>query len=190
MSLFVVSHLAAQHSITVLFLYGSKPAHGYKQTEHKLFGGIHGGHVSIRIDSNIFSFQPKYDWHIFPHHKKIVGGFILEDLSVWVKDTAGDKYTSIEIPVTDSQYVKLKQLEKDLLAHTPYDYAFFGVRCAAGAADVLEDIGILKPRSVFGDVMKYFYPQKLRRRLLKYANEHHFTIHRQPGKISRKWERE
>jgi hypothetical protein len=176
--------------ITVHFLYGSKPARGYKATEHKAFGGIHGGHVSIQIDTTIFSFRPKYGWHIFARHHKIEGGFILENAASWANDTTGDKYTSIQIPLSDSQYVVLQNFEKKVLAESPYDYAFFGMRCASGAADVLSQLGIFKKRSNFGYIRKNFYPKRLRRKLLRYAKAHELAVTRKQGRRSRKWERE
>lgn len=188
--LFSQTDSAHSHSITVHFLYGSKPKRNCKASEEKCFGGIHGGHVSIEDDSCIFSFQPKYGWHIFASRRHRLGGFIAEDKSSFHKDTCGDQYTSIVIPLSDSQYVAYKKLKAVFLGKSPYDYAFFGVRCAAGAADVLSHLGILKERSVFGDVCHNFYPQRLRRKLIRYAKKNNCTIIRHCGRATRKWERE
>jgi hypothetical protein len=181
---------SSQKTITVHFLYGSKPAHGFKNTEKKMFGGIHGGHVSMEIDSVVFSFTPKYGWHIFSRHHHIEGGYILESLESFRKDSVGDKYTSIRIPLTDSQYAHLAAIEKKFLAESPYDYAFFGMRCASAAADVLSQLGILKQRSNFGDICKNFYPKRLRRKLLRYAKVHKLEVVKHPGRKSRKWEKD
>jgi hypothetical protein len=187
---FCQSDAIQQKYITVHFLYGSKPASGFRSTEKKMFGGIHGGHVSLQIDSSIFSFTPKYGWHIFPRHRKIEGGFILETISSFIADSVGNKYTSIQIPVSDSQYAVLKNFETCSLAKSPYDYAFFGMRCAAGAADVLSQIGILKKRSHFGFIVKDFYPKRLRRKLFRYAEKNKLVVVRKQGRKSRKWERD
>jgi hypothetical protein len=187
---FAQTDSSSQKIITVHFLYGSKPAHGCKSTEKKLFGGIHGGHVSMQFDSVVFSFTPKYGWHIISRHRHIEGGYILERLDTFCIDSAGDKYTSIRIPLTDSQYAHLLVIEKKFLAESPYDYAFFGMRCASAAADVLSQLGILKERSDFGDIRKNFYPKRLRRKLLRYARKNKLEVIRHDGRKSRKWERD
>jgi hypothetical protein len=181
---------SVQKYLTIHFLYGSKPARGCKATEHKAFGGIHGGHVSMQLDSTIFSFVPKYGWHIISRHHKIEGGYLLEDATTWASDTSGEKYTSIRIPLTDTQYKSLVRIEKDYLATSPYDYAFLGMRCASACADVLGQLGIIKHRSNFGLIRKHFYPKRLRRKLLRYAKRNKLEVVRTQGRKSRKWERE
>jgi hypothetical protein len=188
--LFCQADSSQQKYVTIHFLYGSKPAHGYKGTEQKAFGGIHGGHVSMEIDSSIFSFTPKYGWHIVARHHKIEGGYIVQDYTAWANDTSGDKYTSIRIPLTDTQYTVLIDLKKKLLAESPYDYAFLGMRCASACADVLSRIGIVKARSNFGFIRKNFYPKRLRRKLLRYAKKQNLEVTRTEGRKSRKWERD
>lgn len=181
---------SSQKFITVHFLYGSKPARSYKKTEPKLFGGIHGGHVSMQIDSAILSFTPKYGWHIVSRHHKVEGGYIEENAVAWAKDTSDKKYTSIRIPISDSQYTELTRLEKCYLDTCPYDYAFLGMRCASAAADVLSHLGIVKQRSHFGLIRKNFYPKRLRRKLLRYAKKDNLEVFRKEGKKTRKWERD
>lgn len=181
---------STQKCLVIHFLYGSKPAHGCKATERKMFGGIHGGHVSMQLDSTIFSFTPKYGWHIVSRHRKIEGGYVLENATAWANDTSGDKYTSIRIPLNDSQYQSLRKIEKEYLATSPYDYAFFGMRCASACADVLGQLGIIKHRSNFGLIRKHFYPKRLRRKLLRYAKANKLEVVRTQGRKSRKWEKE
>ncbi|MEI9955698.1 MAG: hypothetical protein WDM90_05170 [Ferruginibacter sp.] len=50
---------------------------------------------------------------------------------------------------------------------SPYDYAVFGMRCAAATYDMLEKTGVVKKRSRMGKWVTFFYPQLLRRRLFK-----------------------
>ncbi|MDQ3111628.1 MAG: hypothetical protein M3R17_17200 [Bacteroidota bacterium] len=188
--LFAQTDSSQQKYLTIHFLYGSKPAHGCKATEKKCFGGIHGGHVSMQIDSSIFSFTPKYGWHIISRHHKIEGGYITEDAATWANDTSGNKYISIRIPLADSQYSALVNLEKELLAQSPYDYAFLGMRCASACADVLSHLGIVKHRSNFGLIRKHFYPKRLRRKLLRYAKKNNLEVTRTKGRKTRKWERD
>lgn len=65
-------------SVKVYFLYGSKPARDSRNTESKYFGGIHGGHVSIGIDSSVVGFGPYNGFHIFAHRKNLKAIFSSE----------------------------------------------------------------------------------------------------------------
>jgi hypothetical protein len=59
------------HFIKVHFIYGSKPKRSYKTTEQKVFGGLHGGHVSIQFDTMDYGFEPKnFPVHIFARKKE------------------------------------------------------------------------------------------------------------------------
>lgn len=179
-----------QRQITVHFLYGSVPAKGQQQTEAKKFGGKKGGHVSIQMGDSIIGFQPKGTCHILPNKSKPNGYFRSDALQHWQKDTVGAKHTSIIIPVSEAQYQALKSRLDSHLNKTPYDYAVFGMRCAAATYDALEDIGIVKEKSTTATWTQYFYPQLLRRKLIKIAQERNYTIIRQQGRHSRVWEME
>ena len=99
-------------TITVHFLYGSKPAKKYKKAESKWFGGIHGGHVGIETDSNnILNFVPTGSIHIFHHKKEFHGGFrIHRHSNFWLMFGADSvKKCSITIPLTAEQKRTLDQ---------------------------------------------------------------------------------
>jgi len=179
-------------TITIHFLYGSQPGPGQKGKEQPAFGGIHGGHVLLQLnDSEIFSFYPSGEgFHLFADNVHKHGEYILEPLNDWAGDTATKKYTSITFPITDSQYVQLMKIKQVYLAQRPYDYAFFGMRCAAAAYDVLSQLRICKPYSGFHNVMANFYPKPLRQRLLKYATQHHLKVTGHSGRSTRIWERD
>lgn len=81
-------------------------------------------------------------------------------------------------------------MRKKYLEKSPYDYAFFGMRCASAAYDVLGQLEIVKPHSNFSTVCKNFYPKKLRKKLLRLAKHNSWKITRKPGRPSRKWEKE
>jgi hypothetical protein len=182
--------VVAQQTITVHFLYGSKPAKGYKNSETKWFGGIKGGHVTIESGDSIVGFHPGGKCHIFSKKKKANGYFSNEQNLNWVKDTVTLKYTSVIIPLSEENYKRVKNTLNSYLQKSPYDYAFFGMRCAAAAYDVLEETGIVKKRSRLGKLGAFFYPQLLRRRLLKIAGVKNYTVIRKKGKVSRNWEKE
>ncbi|MBK8710587.1 MAG: hypothetical protein IPL97_01695 [Niastella sp.] len=185
-----ITPLYCQQKLVVHFLYGSVPAKGYEKTEKKLFGGLKGGHVSIQLGDSIIGFQPKGRCHIIANNEDPNGYFKVENLLHWSNDTVGKKYTSVEIPVSSIEYKEVSNLLNGYLQQAPYDYAVFGMRCAAATYDALEDIGIVKPLKQTGKWLTYFYPQLFRRHLLKIASENNYTVLRKKGTVSRKWEME
>jgi hypothetical protein len=177
------------NSIKVYFLHGSKPASGHKKTEPYLFGGKHGGHVSIGIDTAIVSFTNYDGFHIFPHREEIKGVFIYESLQGFLRDTANRKYTIFKVPLSDSQYVKLKKIvDSYSYGQAPYDYAFFGMRCASAAYDILSQINLFKRKSTFGNIVSNFYPKLFRKKMLQLAKKNRYPVKTQKGCKSRKWE--
>lgn len=181
---------AQQHTITVHFLYGSVPAKGFEKTEKKKLGGKKGGHVTIETGDSIIGFQPKGTCHIFGEKKNANGYFKAESKKLWQNDTIASKYASVIIPVNDEQYSCVKNTFDNYLEKAPYDYAVFGMRCAAASYDVLEKAGLVKKRSRFSKWATYFYPQLLRRRLLKLAKENNYAVVKHSGRNSRVWEKE
>lgn len=173
------------------FVYGSKPRRALKSVEKNYFGGIHGGHVYMEIGHDLFSFgRRKGQWHIFSHKRRVVGCYRLDSNLVWCGDTGRLKITSITIPVTAVQMQQFKSLEQQYLKASPYDYAFFGMRCAAAAYDVLSSAGICRKRSRAGIIAKNFYPKRLRLKLLKRAEKEHWQVERREGRPSRRWEKD
>jgi len=189
-SLLLTTYINAQQTIAVHFLYGSKPAKGYKGEEKKWFGGIKGGHVTIETGDSIIGFQPKGNCHVFGKKENANGYFNAKQKTNWVKDTVSLKYATILIPLDDARYTKLKSTLDKYLQKSPYDYAVFGMRCAAATYDVLEEAGVVKKRSRMGKWVSFFYPQLLRRRMLKIADENNYAVVKTGGRKSRVWEKE
>lgn len=145
----------------------------------------------MQVGHDIFSFGPhKGKWHIFGHKHRVVGCYRLDSNLVWCGDTGRLKITSISIPVTESQVQEFKTLEQHYLKASPYDYAFFGMRCAAAAYDILSSTGICRKRSRAGMIAGNFYPKRLRLKLLKQARQQHWQVERQQGRPSRRWEKD
>ncbi|UPT66667.1 MAG: hypothetical protein M0D57_19845 [Sphingobacteriales bacterium JAD_PAG50586_3] len=188
--LFGIGCFGQTKNIKVYFLYGSKPAKGYKGKEKKRFGGINGGHVSIGVDKEIIGFGPKGKFHVFPKEKNRHSYFRTESLASFKKDTVGDKYAVITIPVTNVQYNQIQDIHMAYCNEAPYDYAFTGMRCAAASYDILSQIGIFKPKSKSWMVNRIFYPRRLRKRMFKLAAEKGYKVETQPGRKSRKWEKD
>jgi len=171
--------------IKINFLYGSRPAKGYKNSESKLFGGIKGGHVNIEAGDRVLDFLCGNN-PILPNKKNPTGGFKINHSVNW--DTATNKWTSVLVPVSPIQYMQLQHLFDSLSSKTPYDYAIFGMRCAAASYDVLSDIGLFKKISNPKNISKHFYPKLLRKKVLKWAEENNYNIVNKDGRASRKWE--
>jgi len=149
-----------------------------------LFGGIKGGHVNIEAGGKVLDFTPGNN-PLFPHNKKPSGGFSINQAVSWDGD---DKWKTIIVPVSENQYMELQALFDSVAAKTPYDYAIFGMRCAAASYDVLSKIGLFKEYSNTKNVTTHFYPKLLRKKVLKWADENNYTIISNEGRPSRKWE--
>jgi hypothetical protein len=181
--------------IHVHFLYGSKPKREFRESETKWFGGRLGGHAGIETDSNfVIDFVPRGDLHIFSdqsqHHSKFTTHTTTTFFEIFggVKDSVS--YTTITIPISKQQKVILDSLSAAYRTTSPYDYAFFGMRCGAATYDLLANIGILTEYSESKTWRKIFYPRKLRRRLTKLAMQNNWAIEKHSGSSRRKWERE
>jgi len=181
--------LQAQKQVRVHFLYGSVPAKGFKDTEKKRFGGKKGGHVTLQLGDSIIGFQPGGNCHVVATARPN-GYFRVDNAAKWTRDTVGNKYTSILIPVTEEQYAQISNRLRSYLDKAPYDYAVFGMRCAAATYDVLEGVGIVPGKSRSATWSSYFYPQLLRRKMLKLARQKNYAIVQHPGVKSRSWEAE
>jgi len=184
------SYSQSGKQIKVHFKYGSKPKKEFKQTEKKWFGGIHGGHVSIEIDNEVIGFEPKTSFHIFPKKKNRNSYFNSEPVESWRKNISQLQYLSITIPIADSQYVFLKESLKTYQKNVPYDYAFFGYRCAASTYEILASLKLVKDYGNYRTVKKYFYPRKLRTKLIKEAYLKNYLVHYHKGRNTRRYEKD
>jgi hypothetical protein len=180
----------SSHILKVHFLYGSKPIHKFKPTEKKYFGGLHGGHVSFEIDSVDYGFGHQGKLHLFPHKNECHSIFRQKPTFGKPLYEEGNKTVTFIIPINDIQYNKLKELSMGYCCNTPYDYAFIGMRCASSAQDIFSQIGLLKHRNRFNNILTTFYPKKLRKRFFRMAKKYNYTIIKQEGRKTRKWERD
>ena len=188
--LFKFYELPAQDStyIKVHFWYGSKPARGFKNTESKYFGGLHGGHVTIQFGDTTIGFSPKKGARVFAKKSHSNGMHHIEQPLQFSFDSTDDRQSTIFIPVHKNDIPLLKKLAESYLETTPYDYALFGMRCASSAHEFLSVAGIFKERSKLFSVFYNFYPKKLRKRLYDIAFENGYKIIYQDGRKERKWE--
>ena len=178
--------LFASDSIRVLFVYGSKPK---VESENKWFGGIHGGHVSVEYKGAYISFLPDGSFHVVSKKKKH-STFVLETEGAFVFDTTLSRYLIITIPIDSIQQRSFDSIAAQRLDSVPYDYAFFGMRCASAAYEMLSSAGIFPKMGLKNMVKKYFYPKLLRKELLRKAKRNKWTIVYRPGRKTRKWEKD
>ncbi len=195
--IFYSQSISAQDSvfIKVHFLYGSKPKRQFKDSEKKWFGGKYGGHAGIETDSNkVLNFLPIGKFHYLAKKQNFHSHFAVHSLlDFW--DILGNgvdevKKTTILIPISNTQKIKLDSINKYYLENSPYNYAFIGMRCGSAVFDILGQLGILKKYSHKKLVLKIFYPKKLRKKLLKKAKEYNWKVLRQEGITTRIWEKD
>jgi hypothetical protein len=203
------------YTIRILCLYGSVPAKGYGNVE-PLHGPrnminwvakLHGGHVGIEYaPDKVLSFQPQTygglaaSGHFVPHFKNRNFNSCFRTVPVsrlW--NCLGNRYNNIDslrravfvIPITATQRQILDSLVGRYTNRTPYDYAFFGMRCASSSYDVLQTAGILPKQ----DMTWYsvFTTQEFRYLLyLEYCKhkDKGWELYTCKGSVSRKWEKD
>lgn len=180
--------LMAKDTLHVIFCYGSVPK---ANTETQWFGGLHGGHVSVGYQGRFISFLPNGDVQVFKSKEK-EGVFELETEGNFVFDTTESRYAIFSIPVDSGVIQKFDSISKVKLDSAGYDYAFFGMRCASAAYDLLTLCSV--PEFPMMDrkqmVKKFFYPKKLRKMFFKLAKQNHWYVYYRPGRKTRKWEKD
>ena len=191
-----VSALFSQDSfyVSVHFIHGSRPAKEYKEEERKWRGGTWGGHVGVNIDSNrVIDFKPRGRFHWFSHRNNRHSQFSFHtQAAFWTYfGTAPEtlERTTVRIPVTSQQIKLLDTTATAYVSQCPYDYAFIGMRCASASYDILMQAGVFKKYSRFRCCQLYFYPEKLRKRLLKMADENRWLVTTGTGSERRRWDK-
>ena len=197
-SLLIIFNSATSQDTTLIkvhFLYGSKPAKQYRDSERKWFGGILGGHVGIETNHDqVLNFMRDSKFHLIARKKEKHSRFAIHTTDrFWgIFGSPGEtvKKATVIIPVSRQQKNKLDSIQQVYTIQTPYDYAFIGMRCGAATYEILAQMNILRAHAYRKTFLKIFYPKKLRKRLLKKAQENNWTILRQDGTPRRKWERD
>ena len=187
--LFLQNSVCSQDTLTVLFMYGSKPKREYKDSENKYFGGIHGGHVHIRYRDSVYDFGPYNGFHVFAHKKKLKGEFSSHP-DAGFNHNGSQTLLEIQVLISQSQTTILDSVLNQYVSHTPYDYAFIGYRCASNVADILGKIGVICEYGFRRTRRKYFYPKILRTELLLLAEEKNWYWKHSTGRMERKWEKD
>jgi len=182
--------------IKVQFIYGSKPLKEHRSTEKKWFGGLAGGHVGIETDSNmVLDFHHYKGFHVFATNTNKSSRFRLRPACDFWSGFGCDgetvKKATVIIPITKEQKQRFDSITNSYLSNSPYDYAFFGMRCAAATYDILSQLDLVERYS--SRTMMYwkvFYPKLLRQRLYNKAKENGWAVIKQEGSTKRKWEKD
>ncbi|HEX2898871.1 MAG TPA: hypothetical protein VHS96_04030 [Bacteroidia bacterium] len=186
---------AAQQTISIHFLYGSKPAKGFRGSEPRWFGGKRGGHVGLEIaPDQVLNFGPTGKFHWVSNHGKRHSRFteqsVGETLMLLGKSEGRLQTLSIQITIDSANYAQLLDIRNRYLQAPPYDYAFIGMRCASATDEILAKIGLTKQRGYWGTVLHTFRPRALRTRLLRKAEVYGWKVSRQLGSERRVWEKD
>lgn len=169
---------------------------------------LHGGHVTIEYaHDKALSFQPvHYDGiggagHLMPksNPKKYNACFrIYTEKRAW--NVLGNYYNNVDslrraefiIPVTAAQQHKLDSLAKAYTEHTPYDYAFFGMRCASASYEFLKEAGLVTEyqHHIWWNI---FTTRDFRNALYKdyqRNRDNGWRLETSRGSLSRQWEKD
>lgn len=169
------------------FIHGSVPQKGCSYTRKRL-GGYLGGHIEIELDEVVYDFlYETLPISVLPHRKRN-SRFRAKSLENWTKRTENDKITSIYVPISSEQKDSLTKIFTQYLDAKPYDYAFFGQRCASSTAEILSDAGILSEFSNFQAVVSFFYPRPFRATMLSFAEKNNLKVVRKKGIDCHNWE--
>lgn len=180
-------------SIAIHFLYGSKPKRQFKNVEWKWFGGKWGGHVGIETTpDSILNFVPVGKLHVFAKQGERHSRFVIHNCRTFQELFGGKaedmKTLSVVIPLDKNQRRMIDSLQVVYLSEPPFDYAFVGMRCGSSTYYILSQLGIVREYSYRRTYMKILYPRRLRKRVLRMANEQGWIVKRQNGTPRRKWE--
>jgi hypothetical protein len=126
--------------------------------------------------------------HIFIDNADFNSKYEVNSKEAWLKRTEYEKITSIYLPINSAQKDKLQAILDAYLLKVPYDYAFFGKRCAASTAEVLAQAGIFCPLSDFENAVAFLSPRPLRHTLLNLAENKGFQVVNKKGVDCRYWE--
>ena len=181
--------------VSVHFIHGSKPRPAFQHLEKKWRGGTWGGHVGVEISPDrVIDFYPTGRVHWAARRRNPNGAFSFRSQQgFWEYFKAPPESlerTTLRIPISQQQKDLLDSLASEYVRQPPYDYAFLGMRCASASCDILMQAGVLKKRSRCYTALQYFYPKKLRKRLLRMAAENGWAVTKSQGSERRKWDRD
>jgi len=154
-----------------------------------------GGHCGIEEQTNeVLSFTPHGTFHWFAKKENRHSSYAFDTENEFYTILGGNpdsvKKAILYIPITNEQKILFDSISAAYVHQTPYDYALFGMRCAAATYEVLAQLNLLPRYSNSKTSRIIFYPKKLRRRLFKLAKTNGWKIERFEGTKKRKWQKD
>lgn len=179
----------AQDSLfaTVHVIYGSKPK---VSTEGKWFGGKLGGHIGLEVSpGKVVHFNPGGAVGAWQKNSD-TGRYVVSTLEGFYCTFGCDsvKQMAVKIPISAAEFKILDSIANHYVDRPPYPYAFFGMRCAAACYHLLSFTNVYPEISKRKMVRRFFYPRKLRKRLIRTAKKKQWKVTITEGRSSRKWD--
>lgn len=171
--------------------HGWKVKRAYRGETGRSLGGLLGGHVVIQVGEYDYGYNftsSRVHWFARQRKSLRVGVLEKESASGTAEAWRRGKVTTVRIPVSKAQYEELKTLADAYHNDPPFDYAFFGMRCAATGYYLLGRINVFHHASHTRSICKAFYPKAFRKKILRLAKKRGYTVTVQPGDETRKWE--
>lgn len=183
------AHVSAQDSLFAIVhvIYGSKPI---ADNETKWFGGILGGHVGLEIAPNkVVHFNPGGKVRALGKESE-PGTYAISTVEQFYCTFGCDtvKRMEVRIPITTAQARSLDSISTIYYDAPPYPYAFFGMRCTAACYHLLSWADVYPDYRKGKMVRKFFYPRRLRKRLIRTAKKKDWEIRYTEGRSTRKWD--
>ncbi len=177
--------------ISIHFIHGSYPKKNCFD-QRKTVGGLLGGHIEIEIDGLVYGFEfgDRQNIHIFPRNapNSFNGRFTLKKKADWILETKYDKITTIRVPIDALKKTQLIEKLQSYKTSPPYDYAFFGMRCASSTYEDIATAGVLPKKARFQYVVNAFYPRQLRKKMVRWARTNMIMVEFKKGVDCRVWE--
>jgi hypothetical protein len=173
--------------VTVHAIYGSKPL---KPDENKWFGGILGGHIGLETSpGKVVHFNPGRKVRAFGR-KSEPGTYSISSTEQFYCTFGCDsvKRMQVKIPVTAEQSRVLDSISENYHEAPPYPYAFFGMRCTAACYHLLSQADVYPDYRKGKMIRRFFYPRRLRKRLIRSAGKQHWKVSYGEGRVGRKWD--
>jgi hypothetical protein len=189
--LLAIQLIAKEHQLIVHIAHGSRPHPEHRDKQKHWLGGMLGGHVVIELDSFAYGFNfESRRVHIFPRKKdsRQAGVFEKENAAELMQHWRNNKVTSVYVPINDSDYIRIRHDLEQLHEDAPFDYAFWGMRCASTAYMFLSRVEVFEKAGKSKSIRKAFHPRALRKKLLRAASKKGLRVEVHPGTSERIWE--
>lgn len=174
--------MTASYQIKIHFLNRQKVSKRVKRTKNlRWFSGKMSGHVGLEFaPGQVLDFVPYGSFHLVARKHKLHSKFRILTLDEFRKlfgeKRKPNKGPTIVIPVTSIQQKQMECTAYSYHQTPPFDYAFWGMRCASAIYHLLAKCGIVKNYSISKTAIKIFTPEILKNHLLKMARQKDWLV--------------